>query len=109
MNAGYVDAATLDMGLRKYMLSIYNYMASAVMLSGIVALLFVQSGIAAQVFVTPLRWLIVLAPLGFVFAMSAGMGGCRPARLRPASGALPWRWGFRSPRCCWFTPGLRSR
>jgi FtsH-binding integral membrane protein len=88
MNAGYVDAATLDMGLRKYMLSIYNYMASAVMLSGIVALLFVQSGIAAQVFVTPLRWLIVLAPLGFVFAMSAGMGRMQTGTLKACF------WGF---------------
>lgn len=88
MNAGYVDAATLDLGLRKYMLSIYNYMASAVMLSGIVALLFVESGLAAQVFVTPLRWLIVLAPLGFVFAMSAGMGRMQSGTLKACF------WGF---------------
>lgn len=88
MNAGYVDAATLDTGLRKYMLSIYNYMASAVMLSGIVALLFVQSGLAAQVFVTPLRWLIVLAPLGFVFAMSAGMNRMQSSTLKACF------WGF---------------
>lgn len=62
-----------DMGLRKYMLSIYNLMASAVLLSGIVALLFATSGMAAAVFATPLRWVIALAPLGFVFAMSFGI------------------------------------
>jgi FtsH-binding integral membrane protein len=44
-------------GLRRYMLSIYNYMASGVLLSGIVALLFATTGMAAAVFGTPLRWL----------------------------------------------------
>ena len=34
-----VDAAAFDEGLRSYMLRIYNYMASAVALSGIVAFL----------------------------------------------------------------------
>ncbi len=63
-------AGTLDAGLRKHMLSIYNYMASGVLLSGIVALLFASSGMAAQVMATPLRWLIMLAPLGFVMAMN---------------------------------------
>jgi uncharacterized protein len=63
-------AGTFDMGLRKHMLSIYNYMASGVLLSGIVALLFASSGLAAQVMATPLRWLIMLAPLGFLFAMN---------------------------------------
>lgn len=62
-----------DEGLRKHMLSIYNYMASGVLLSGIVALLFATSGMAASVFGTPLRWVIALAPLGFVFAMSFGV------------------------------------
>ena len=62
-----------DQGLRRHMLSIYNYMASGVLLSGVVALLFAASGMAAQVMATPLRWVIALAPLGFVFAMSFGM------------------------------------
>jgi FtsH-binding integral membrane protein len=65
--------ASYDMGLRRYMLSVYNYMASGVLLTGIVALLFANSGFAAQVMATPLRWLIVLAPLGFVMAMSFGL------------------------------------
>ena len=39
---------TFDAGLRKYMLSIYNYMTSAVFLTGIVALLTAQSGLAAS-------------------------------------------------------------
>ena len=65
--------AAFDAGLRSYMLSVYNYMASGVLLTGIVALLFANSGLAAQVLVTPLRWLIMLAPLAFVMVLSFGI------------------------------------
>ncbi len=68
-----VPRAARDVGLRSYMLSVYNYMASGVLLTGIVAMLFASSGYAAQVMATPLRWLIILAPLGFVMVMSFGM------------------------------------
>jgi FtsH-binding integral membrane protein len=68
-----VPRATRDVGLRSYMLSVYNYMASGVLLTGIIAMLFAESGYAAQVMATPLRWLIILAPLGFVMAMSFGL------------------------------------
>lgn len=61
-----------DAGLRRHMLSIYNYMASGVMLSGIVALLFATSGMAEAVFGTPLRWVVALTPLAFVMIMSFG-------------------------------------
>jgi len=61
-----------DAGLRRHMLSIYNYMASGVMLSGIVALLFATSGATQAVMGTPLKWLIMLAPLAFVMFMSFG-------------------------------------
>jgi len=67
------QADVRDAGLRKYMLSVYNTMASGVLLTGIVALLFAQSGLAAQVLNTPLRWLIMLAPLGFVMVLSFGI------------------------------------
>jgi FtsH-binding integral membrane protein len=62
-----------DAGLRSYMLSIYNYMASGVLITGIVALLFANSGLAEQVLVTPLRWVIMLAPLAFVMVLSFGI------------------------------------
>ena len=65
--------AAFDAGLRSYMLSVYNYMASGVLLTGIVALLFAQSGLAAQVLSTPLRYVIMLAPLGFVMVLSFGL------------------------------------
>ena len=75
-----------DQGLRKHMLSIYNYMASGVLLSGIVAMLFANSGYAAVVMATPLKWLIMLAPLGFVMAMSFGLNRMQTATLQ----ALFW-------------------
>jgi uncharacterized protein len=68
-----VPRAARDAGLRSYMLSVYNYMASGVLLTGIVALLWFSSGMAAAVAQTPLQWLIILAPLGFVMAMSFGL------------------------------------
>ena len=68
-----VPRAARDAGLRSYMLSVYNYIASGVLLTGIVAMLFASSGYAEVVMATPLRWLIILAPLGFVIAMSFGL------------------------------------
>jgi FtsH-binding integral membrane protein len=68
-----VPRAARDAGLRSYMLSVYNYMASGVLLTGIVALLFANSGLAEQVLSTPLRWVIMFAPLAFVLVMSFGM------------------------------------
>ncbi|NBC36856.1 BAX inhibitor (BI)-1/YccA family protein [Novosphingobium sp. FSY-8] len=88
MNLDAARAANYDAGERRYMLSIYNYMASAVLLSGIVALVFASSGLAAQVFATPLRWLLILAPLGFVFALSAGFNRMATSTLQACF------WGF---------------
>ena len=65
--------ADIDVGLREHMLRIYNYMASGLALTGIVAYVFAQSGMYAQVAQTPLIWLLMLAPLGFVLVMSFGI------------------------------------
>jgi FtsH-binding integral membrane protein len=59
------------------MLSVYNYMASGVLLTGIVALLFAMGNPspAAQVFGQPgiLKWIVMLAPLGLVMWLSFGI------------------------------------
>ena len=83
-----VPRAARDAGLRSYMLKVYNYMASGVLLTGIVAMLFASSGMAAQVMATPLKWLIILAPLGFVFAMSFGANRMQTGTLQTLF------WGF---------------
>ena len=85
--------AAYDAGLRSYMLSVYNYMASGVLLTGIVALLFAWGGEtspAAQVFVGGgiLKYVIMFAPLGFVFAMSMGQQRMKTSTLQMLF------WGF---------------
>ena len=74
VNVGTQDAA-YDAGLRSYMLSVYNYMASGVLLTGIVALLFAQSGLAQQILGGPglLKYVIMLSPLAFVLVMNFGL------------------------------------
>lgn len=67
-------SAAIDMGLRAYMLKVYNYMASGLALTGIVAMLTANSETLLQaIFGTPLAWVVMLAPLGFVFALSFGV------------------------------------
>ena len=88
INGDVLSAANRDEGLRKYMLSIYNYMASGVLLSGVIALLFARSGMAEAVLGSPLRWVIALAPLGFVMAMSFGLQKMQTATLNLLF------WGF---------------
>lgn len=62
-----------DEGLRKHMLSIYNYMSSGVLLTGIVALLAFTSGVAETIFTGGLlRWIVAFSPLLIVLAMSFG-------------------------------------
>ena len=63
----------IDVGLRDYMLRIYNYMASGLALTGIVAYVFAQSGYYAQLAQTPLIYLVMLAPLGLVMWLSYGV------------------------------------
>lgn len=73
--AGGVDAGVTDAGLRSYMLSIYNYMASGVLVTGIVSYLFAQSGFAYQVLAGPgiLKYVLMFAPLAFVMVLSFGI------------------------------------
>jgi uncharacterized protein len=80
---GTRDAA-FDAGLRSYMLSVYNYMASGVLLTGIVAMLFANSGAAREILFGPglLKYVIMLAPLGFVMVMSFGLNRLSTAALQ---------------------------
>ncbi len=75
--AGRADArdVAFDAGLRSYMLSVYNYMASGVLLTGLVALLFARSGMAAQLFLNGgiLKWVVMLGPIGLVMWLSFGI------------------------------------
>jgi len=77
------QSKTYDAGLRSYMLKIYNYMASALALTGIVALLAAHSDafLSAMYVVEgdaitgakPLAWIVMIAPLGLVMYLSFGL------------------------------------
>jgi uncharacterized protein len=82
-----VPRAARDVGLRSYMLSVYNYMASGVLLTGIVAMLFAPY--AAQVLISAngrgmsgLGWIVILSPLAIVMAMSYGAARMRTGTLQ---------------------------
>ena len=88
-----VGRETIDAGLRRHMLSIYNYMTSGVLLTGVVAMLFSRGGVespAAQVFINGgiLAWVIMLSPLAIVLAMSFGQGKFSTTTLQAMF------WGF---------------
>src|SRR3954471_22101787 len=74
-----VPRAARDAGLRSYMLSVYNYMASGVLLTGVVAMLFANSSLINLIVnpstgqATPLFWIALFAPLGVVFFQSFGI------------------------------------
>lgn len=65
---GRVAVEQIDEGLRRYMLSIYNYMGIGLAITGVVALLVASSpALYVPLLTSPLRWVFILAPLGFVF------------------------------------------
>ncbi len=87
--AGYgattIDQAAFDAGLRAHMLRVYNYMASGLALSGIVALVLYASPDLAKVFfqtrtlstgatrivgMNALGWVAMLAPIGLLLLVS---------------------------------------
>ena len=63
-------AAVLDAGLRRYMLSVYNYMAAGLGVTGLVAYAAVATGFYQQIAATPLIWVVMLAPLAAVLFLS---------------------------------------
>jgi len=81
------QAQEFDAGLRAYMLKVYNYMASGVLLTGIVALALYQSPAIVQIFYnvvqvgdgqyaivgrTGLGWIAAISPLAFILVLSFG-------------------------------------
>jgi FtsH-binding integral membrane protein len=60
----------IDVGLRNYMLRVYNYMAGGLAITGVVAYLAATTGFYAQIASTPLIWVVVFAPLAIVLLLS---------------------------------------
>jgi len=90
-NAGSRADAAIDEGLRAYMVKVYNLMALGLAITGLAALGTVMmattndpasavatlgngkmlTSFGALLYGSPLRWVVMLAPLGFVFFLSA--------------------------------------
>ena len=70
------DSVALDAGLRSHMLSVYNYMASGVLLTGIVAYGLALTGVAQTIFLEAgiLKYVVLFSPLIMIFFLMARMG-----------------------------------
>ncbi|MDE1930058.1 MAG: Bax inhibitor-1/YccA family protein [Alphaproteobacteria bacterium] len=68
-----VPQVGIDQGLRSYMLRVYNYMGGALAVTGLVA--WFSQGLVAQLAQqhSPLMYLLIFAPLGFVLVLSFGI------------------------------------
>jgi FtsH-binding integral membrane protein len=92
------EAAVVDQGLRAYMLRIYNYMVLGLAITGFAALgIYMLSvttdpalavakvrnimltNVGYALFVSPLKWAVILAPLALVFFLSFRIQNMRPA------------------------------
>ncbi|MEI9851711.1 MAG: Bax inhibitor-1 family protein [Sphingomonas sp.] len=88
------SAAAYDAGLRAYMLSVYNYMASAVLLTGLIALAVgktslinalvqtVETSRGVGIAPTGLGFVVMLAPLAFGLPLSFSRGGMKLSTLQ---------------------------
>ena len=88
--------AIIDQGLRAYMLKVYNYMASGVLLTGLIALTFFKMAVVTSgtgelvgliifgnsIYASGLKWVIMLAPLAVVFYMSFGIAKMSAAKAQ---------------------------
>jgi hypothetical protein len=66
-----IDTAAFDEGLRKHMLRVYNYMMIGLAVTGIIAFLVASTpALYIPIFTTPLKWVVMLAPLAFIMVLS---------------------------------------
>jgi len=81
---GATTAADIDVGLRQYMLRVYNYMTGGLAVTGLIAYFASTSATVMQtIYGTPLAWVVMLAPLGFVLLLRFA-----PARVLDAGSAI---------------------
>jgi FtsH-binding integral membrane protein len=111
-----VDArgAAYDAGLRSYMLSVYNYMASGVLLTGVVALLFANSPYMSLLFSpqgrpSGLGYVVMFAPLGVVLWLSFGINRISETTAKALFWAYAVLMGLSLSTVCWSIPAPRSR
>ncbi|WP_142848997.1 Bax inhibitor-1/YccA family protein [Telmatospirillum sp. J64-1] len=94
MSSSQAEAAHLDVGLREHMLRVYNYMASGLALTGILAWVVATVPAIQMLFFQPtggltgLGWIAFLAPIGLVLLLSFGVHKMK------ASTAMAVFWGY---------------
>ena len=83
------DRVLFDEGLRQHMLRVYNYMGLGLVLTGLVAFIVgTTPALYVPIFSTPLKWVVMLAPLAFVLFFSFRM------ESMSASNAQTLFWAF---------------
>jgi hypothetical protein len=83
------DDALFDAGLRRHMLRVYNYMGLGLAVTGLIALaVSATPALYVPIFGTPLKWVVMLAPLAFVFFFSFRI------QAMSASAAQIFFWAF---------------
>jgi uncharacterized protein len=86
---GRVAVPAMDEGLRAYLLSVFNYMGLGLAITGLVAYVVgTTPALYVPIFSSPLKWVVMLAPLGFVFFLSARI------QAMSASAAQITFWAF---------------
>ena len=87
--AGRIDRTLVDEGLRRHMLRVYNYMGLGLVVTGLVAYAVgTTPALYVPIFSTPLKWVVMLAPLAFVLFFSFRM------QSMSAAGAQGMFWAF---------------
>jgi len=62
------SGAMFDEGLRQNMLRVYNYMGAGLLITGLIAFIVGSTpALYVPIFSTPLKWVVMLAPLAIVF------------------------------------------
>jgi len=96
-SVGTGTAAEIDRGLRAHMLHVYNYMASGVLLTGIIAMVVSNmavndagqlTALGQAIYLSPLKWVVMLSPLALVMVMSFGLNKLSLFALQASF------WGF---------------
>jgi FtsH-binding integral membrane protein len=78
-----------DEGLRQHMLRVYNYMGLGLVVTGVAAYAVASTpALYEPIFSTPLKWVVMLAPLAFVMLFSFRI------QSMSASGAQAMFWAF---------------
>lgn len=74
MGAGAQTGVVFDEGLRQHMLRVYNYMGLGLVVTGLVAFMVSSTpALYVPIFSSPLKWVVMLAPLAFVMLFSFKM------------------------------------